>query len=146
LPWKDAGIRNGRCGKCAEADEPVSCVLPFTENEPLDGSKHSYILHFDKEELPPVDAFWSLTLYILPEQLFFENEIHRYKIGSETEGLKYNDDGLLDIYIQKDNPRGTLESNWLPSYNGDFFLQARRYCPKQEVLELLYAHPVEEKQ
>jgi hypothetical protein len=55
----------------------------------LDGSKHNYTLHFTKDEIPPVKAFWSLSMYKLPEQLFIENSINRYVISSATEGLKY---------------------------------------------------------
>lgn len=109
--------------------------------EELDGSKHNYLLHFDSNEIPPVKAFWSLTMYKLPEQLLIENEINRYVIGSATQGLKYNDDGSLDIYIQKDNPGKEKESNWLPAYNGKFSLQARMYWPKPEALNPLYVPP-----
>ncbi|MGW8317127.1 MAG: DUF1254 domain-containing protein [Bacteroidales bacterium] len=115
------------------------------DNESLDGSTYNYILHFSKEVLPPVNAFWSLTMYKLPEQLLVENEIDRYKIGSDTEGMKYNTDGSLDIYIQRENPGNGLESNWLPAHNGKFSLQARMYWPKKEALDPLYAPPPVEK-
>ena len=115
------------------------------DNEPLDGSKHNYILHFDEDEIPPVNAFWSLTMYKLPEQLFIHNEIDRYKIGSATEGLKYNDDGSLDIYIQKENPGKDKASNWLPAHDGKFSLQARLYWPKPEALNPLYVPPAVQK-
>lgn len=116
-----------------------------SDGEALDGSKHAYILHFAKDQLPPVNAFWSLSMYKLPEQLFIENEIDRYKIGSATEGLKYNNDGSLDIYIQKDNPGEDLESNWLPAHDGEFSLQARLYWPVEESLDPLYVPPMVEK-
>jgi hypothetical protein len=109
--------------------------------EELDGSKHSYLLHFEADELPPVNAFWSFTMYNLPEQLLIENEIDRYVINNHTEGLKYNEDGSLDIYIQKDNPGPDKVSNWLPAHNGKFSLQARFYWPKKEALDPLYAPP-----
>ena len=111
------------------------------DNGELDGSAHNYILHFSKEELPPVNAFWSMTMYRLPEQLLVENEIDRYKIGSDTEEMQYNSDGSLDIYIQKESPGKALESNWLPANDGKFSLQARMYWPGEEALNPLYAPP-----
>lgn len=115
------------------------------DGEELDGSKHRYMLHFDADKLPPVRAFWSLTMYKLPEQLLIENDIDRYKIGDATEGLKYNADGSLDIYIQRDNPGKNLQSNWLPAYDGKFSLQARFYWPEPESLNPLYVPPVIQK-
>ena len=114
----------------------------FDENgEVLDGSQHNYVLHFDADEIPPVKAFWSLSMYKLPEQLFIENEIDRYIISSATEGLKYNDDGSLDVYIQKENPGAEKESNWLPAHDGPFSLQARLYWPDPNALDPLYVMP-----
>lgn len=107
----------------------------------LDGSKHNYTLHFSKDRLPPVKAFWSLSMYKLPEQLFTENSINRYVISSATEGLKYNKDGSLDIYIQKEKPSTGKVSNWLPAYDGEFSLQARLYWPEPESLDPLYVLP-----
>ena len=127
----------------AEAYYPETTL--DADNEALDGSKHNYLLHFDRDKLPPVNAFWSLTMYKLPEQLLIENEINRYKIGSGTEGLKYNEDGSLDIYIQKANPGDELKSNWLPAHDGKFSLQARMYWPEKEALNPLYVPPSVEK-
>ena len=84
-------------------------------------------------------------MYKLAEQLVIENEINCYVIGSATKGLKYNNDGSLDIYIQCDNPGKTKLSNWLPAYQGRFSLQARIYWPKPESLNPLYAPPAVEK-
>ena len=109
--------------------------------EALDGSKHNFTLHFSKEKLPPVKAFWSLSMYKLPEQLFIENSINRYVIGSATKGLKYNKDGSLDIYIQKEKPSADKVSNWLPAHDGKFSLQARLYWPEPASLEPLYVLP-----
>jgi hypothetical protein len=111
------------------------------DGDALDGSKNNYVLHFDADALPPVKAFWSLSMYKLPEQLFIENEINRYVISSATEGLKYNEDGSLDVYIQKENPGKDKESNWLPAHDGLFSLQARLYWPDQASLDPLYAMP-----
>lgn len=111
------------------------------KGDPLDGSKHNYTLHFSKDRLPPVKAFWSFSMYKLPEQLFTENAIKRYVISSATEGLKYNKDGSLDIYIQKESPGADKESNWLPAYDGKFSLQARLYWPEPKSLNPLYVLP-----
>jgi hypothetical protein len=122
-----------------EAFYPESSVDEM--GEALDCSKHNYVLHFDKSEIPPVKAFWSLSMYKLPEQLFIENEINRYVISSATEGLKYNEDGSLDVYIQKENPGEDKVSNWLPAHDGPFSLQARLYWPNPENLDPLYVMP-----
>ena len=97
----------------------------------LDGSKQ-YVLHFDKEELPPTqdNGFWSLTMYGLDFQLV-ENSIDRFSIGDRTPGLKYNADGSLDVYIQNTPPEGR-ESNWLPSPpEGIFRVNYRIYLPQE---------------
>lgn len=112
-----------------------------SDSEVLDCAKHKYILHFETDELPPVKAFWSLSMYKLPEQLFMENEIDRYIISSVTEGLHYNEDGSLDVYIQQENPGNDKESNWLPANNGEFSIQARLYWPEPESLNPLYVLP-----
>lgn len=109
--------------------------------EALDGAKHNYTLHFSKDRLPPVKAFWSLSMYKLPEQHFIENSINRYVISSATEGLKYNKDGSLDIYIQKEKPSADKVSNWLPAHDGEFSLQARLYWPEPASLDPLYVLP-----
>ena len=126
-----------------EAFYPESSVDEM--GDVLDGSKHNYVLHFNKDEIPPVKAFWSLSMYKLPEQLFIENEIDRYVISSATEGLHYNEDGSLDVYIQKENPGKDKVSNWLPAHDGLFSLQARLYWPNPENLDPLYVMPTIEK-
>ncbi|MCK4748829.1 MAG: DUF1254 domain-containing protein, partial [Bacteroidales bacterium] len=116
-----------------------------SDSEALDCSKHNYVLHFDADEIPPVKAFWSLSMYKLPEQLFIENEINRYVISSVTEGLKYEEDGSLNVCIQKENPGGEMTSNWLPAHDGLFSLQARMYWPDPVALDPLYVMPTIEK-
>lgn len=111
------------------------------DGETLDGSEHNYILHFDAEELPPAKAFWSITMYKLPEQLLIANEIDLYNISSNTEGLKYNEDGSLDVYIQDESPEEGLQSYWLPAHRGPFSLQMLIYWPVPSALDPLYAPP-----
>ncbi|WP_430812279.1 MULTISPECIES: DUF1254 domain-containing protein [unclassified Carboxylicivirga] len=115
------------------------------DSEELDGSKHAYKLHFEADELPPTKAFWSLTMYKLPEQLLIDNEIDRYVIGSATKGLQFNEDGSLDVYIQKENPGRDKVSNWLPAYDGTFSLQTRIYWPEPTALDPLYTMPAVQK-
>ena len=111
------------------------------DGEALDTAKHNYVLHFEADQIPPVKAFWSLTMYKLPEQLFIHNPLKRYLIGSVTEGLQYGEDGSLTIYLQHESPGPEKESNWLPAPDGPFSLQARLYWPRPEALNPLYAPP-----
>ncbi|AMM84528.1 cell envelope protein [Martelella sp. AD-3] len=97
----------------------------------LDGSKQSYTLTFPAGELPPVEAFWSITMYDGKTQLLIENPISRYLINSPMlPELKKNADGSLTLYIQKDTPGAEKESNWLPAPDGPIYLAMRMYWPK----------------
>ncbi|HUU48549.1 MAG TPA: DUF1214 domain-containing protein, partial [Nitrosopumilaceae archaeon] len=91
-----------------------------------------YMVHFPKDQTPPVNAFWSLTMYNVAE-LFVENPIDLYAIGDRSE-LEYNTDGSLDIYIQHESPEGH-ESNWLPAPEDDFNLVLRFYWPSLEIID-----------
>lgn len=104
----------------------------------LTGARNS-VLHFAPGGLPPVNAFWSVTLYG-PDHFFVANAINRYAIGDRTAGLQYGPDGSLDIYIQHDPPPGH-ESNWLPAPAGPFYLSMRLYLPKSPVLQGTYRYP-----
>ncbi|MCB0726505.1 MAG: DUF1254 domain-containing protein [Ignavibacteriae bacterium] len=112
-------------------------VYPFTrcdiDGVPLDGSRTNYRLTFKKGQLPPVNAFWSITIYDGETQLLIDNPINRYLINSPMlSGLIKNDDGSITIYIQKDSPGKDKESNWLPAPDGPVFLVMRLYWPKTE--------------
>ena len=106
--------------------------------EQLNGA-HKYVLHFD--ELPPVDAFWSVTMYDIPKFYLVENPINRYTIGDRTPGLRYNPDGSLDIYLQHESPGPDKESNWLPAPEGDFRPILRMYQPRPKALDGTYVLP-----
>jgi hypothetical protein len=119
------------------ANSPEEAVYPstFTDNQgqKLTGT-NNYLIHFDKGQTPPVNAFWSITLYNNKSYLA-ENPINRYSISQHTEGLKYNPDGSLDIYIQHASPGADKESNWLPSPSGEFNLVLREYNPQDAILK-----------
>ncbi|WP_179194791.1 DUF1254 domain-containing protein [Bacillus sp. EAC] len=124
------------------ANIPKEAIYPFTQidsnGNPLSGEQ-KYIIHFDKNHLPPVNAFWSLSMYG-SDFFFVNNPINRFSIGDRTKGLKYNADGSLDIYIQNAVPVGH-ESNWLPSPKNHFVLSLRMYMPKQTLLDGAYQIP-----
>ena len=99
----------------------------------LDGSR-KWVLRFAPGQLPPVNEFWSITMYSLPDRFLVANPINRYSIGDRTPGLKTGPDGSLEIYIQNENPGKDKESNWLPAPKGPFFFAARFYGPKDNAL------------
>lgn len=99
------------------------------EGKPLDGANH-YLLHFDKQQVPLVLFFWSMTMYNLPDRLLVTNPIDRYAIGSRTEGLTTNADGSVDIWLQSTSPGGIKEANWLPTpAAGPYYMVLRMYGP-----------------
>ncbi|WP_374575687.1 DUF1254 domain-containing protein [Phenylobacterium sp.] len=112
-----------------------------------DGAK-TWRLHFDADRLIPVDGFWSLTLYEATDdgQYFFaDNPLGRYSIGDRTEGLTYNADGSLDIWIGHESPGEALKGNWLPAPAEPFALFMRAYIPRAELRGGRYRlPPVEE--
>ncbi len=123
-------------------DEALYPILDKdSDGQPLDGS-HKYTLHFAKGQFPPVNAFWSLTMYDLPSQLLVKNPINRYLINSPMlPHLKTDSDGGLTIYIQADSPGKDKEPNWLPAPKGPFMLTMRYYWPKPELLNNEWKSP-----
>ena len=127
-------------------NDPVEALYPMTrvdkEGQTLDGSKNKYTITFKNDELPPVLAFWSLTMYDAKNQLLIENPINRYLINSPMlDHLKRNADGSLTLYIQKDSPGSERESNWLPAPDGEIYLVMRLYWPKGEALSGAWKPP-----
>lgn len=106
---------------------------------PLSGAK-KYTITYEKGELPPVDGFWSITMYNASD-FFVENPINRTAIGNRTEGLKTAPDGSLTIYVQKDAPEADKAANWLPAPEGAFRLSMRLYVPKPEILSGQWTPP-----
>jgi hypothetical protein len=117
-------------------------VVPLSawgNGQPFDSSKR-YLLHFDKNQIPPTRAFWSLTMYN-ERQIFAANPINRYAIG-DRDKLAFNSDGSLDLYIQRESPGKEKESNWLPApASGAFTMNLRLYWPKAEVLNGSWVPP-----
>jgi hypothetical protein len=125
-----AAAKGGIYGNTAiEAMYPLTRIT--ANHEPVDTSKNNYSITFAKEQLPPVNAFWSVTMYDGKTQLLIENPINRYLINSPMlPGLKRNPDGSLTLYIQNKTPGKALESNWLPAPNGTAYIVMRLYYPK----------------
>jgi hypothetical protein len=113
-------------------------VFTDADGAPLDGA-HDYVLHFDEQELPPVDAFWSITMY---DQDGFQvtNPLDRFARG-DRDPLRYNADGSLDLLIQHQSPGAEDEANWLPSAPGPFDLTMRLYLPRPEALNGQWSPP-----
>ena len=125
-------------------NDAVEAMYPMTRvdarGETLDGSKHNYTLTFPAGQLPPVNAFWSVTMYDGKSQLLIENPINRYLINSPMlPAMTKNADGSLTLYIQKDSPGKTKEANWLPAPKGTIYLVMRLYWPKTEGASILPA-------
>ena len=109
---------------------------------PLDASKNAYTLHFPPDKLPPVDFFWSLTLYALPGGLLHSNILNRYLINSPMlPSLVRDSDGGLTIHIQSGSPGADREANWLPAPNGPFYMAMRLYGPQQAAVTGAWKQP-----
>jgi hypothetical protein len=118
-------------GANLQEDAVYPMVTTDESGKPLDGV-NNYVLHFDNGATPPVDAFWSVTLYGA-DSYQVPNSINRFAVSSWMP-FKYNPDGSLDLYIQNENPGADKEPNWLPAPKALFNLTMRIYAPKQEVL------------
>ena len=125
-------------------NDAVEAMYPMTRvdatGETIDTSKHHYTLTFPVGKLPPVNAFWSVTMYDGKTQLLIENPINRYLINSPMlPAMKKNPDGSLTIHIRKDSPGKAKEANWLPAPNGAVYLVMRLYWPKDAPPSILPA-------
>jgi hypothetical protein len=109
-----------------------------SDGHPLDGAKR-YLVHFPAGGLPPVDAFWSLTVYG-PDMFLVPNRAGRYSLSGDTPGLSPNADGSLDVLLQHEPPEGR-EANWLPVPDGPFNLTMRLYLPRSPILDGTYDYP-----
>jgi hypothetical protein len=110
-----------------------------SQGEQLNG-QHSYAITFAKGQLPPVQGFWSLTLYNALH-FFNPNPLGRYSLGTKNKNLKYNADGSLTLYASANSPSKDKESNWLPAPNGTFSLYIRAYWPDKAILDGTWLPP-----
>ena len=125
------------------ANQPQDAIYPLNvadaDGQSMDGSK-AYVLHFDQATLPPVEAFWSITMYDA-DGFQVANALNRFAIG-DRDALTYNADGSVDLYIQSQSPGADRESNWLPApAQGLLGLTMRLYAPKAEALDGRWAPP-----
>lgn len=134
------GVYMGIFGNVKEVSVYLSMPAD-ADGTPLDGGKSTYTLTFTREQMPPVDYFWSITMYKLPQRLLVDNSIDRYSIGSSTAGLKTTEDGSLVIYVGKESPGNAMESNWLPAPDGPFWTVMRCYGPSQSIVDGTYKRP-----
>lgn len=116
----------------AEAIYPMAYA--DAEGRPLTGS-HRYTIRFPAGGEPPVDSFWSLTMYDSRDCMLVPNAIDRYRIGDRSRGLRREADGSLVLHLQHGSPGAALESNWLPAPAGRFYLCLRAYQPRPELLD-----------
>ncbi len=132
-----AAARVGIYGLDAE-----EAMYPMTraaaDGSELDASKHKFTLTFPKGQLPPVNAFWSITMYDGQSQFLVANPLNRYLINSAMlPSMKTNPDGSLTLYLQNASPGKDKESNWLPAPDGPMFVVMRLYWPKTESPSIL---------
>jgi hypothetical protein len=120
------------------ANRPQDAVYPTSQGPDI-AAKYSgekkYVIRFEKGQLPPVNGFWSLTMYDA-DYFFVDNKLNRYNL-SQRNRFKTNPDGSVDLYIQHESPGKNKESNWLPAPAGDFVLMMRLYWPKEEAPSIL---------
>jgi len=127
-------------------EEAVYPVLSLDSNgQPLSGANR-YVVRFAPGQLPPVNAFWSVTMYEMPASLLVANPINRYLINSPMlPMLKRDADGGVTIYVQHESPGKEREANWLPAPKGPFVMAMRLYWPKSEALDGSWKAPVVER-
>jgi hypothetical protein len=128
-------MRSGAAKGGLYGNDAAEAMYPFTRTDgsgqTLDTSKHNYTLTFPAGKLPPVNAFWSVTMYDGKSQLLINNPLNRYLINSPMlSAMKKNADGSLTLHIQKDSPGKAKESNWLPAPDNTVYLVMRLYWPK----------------
>jgi len=118
------------------ANQAVDAIYPLSivdaDGQPYHGA-NQYVMHFEKDEIPPIAAFWSMTLYDA-EGFQVANELNRFAIG-DRDALQFNADGSLDLYLQNTNPGPDKVSNWLPTPTGPWNLCLRLYAPRPQALD-----------
>ena len=123
-----------------EAAYPI--YMADVDGNPLNAAENKYTITFNKDDFPPVKAFWSLTMYDGLTQLLIDNPLKRYLLNSAMmDQFVFADDGSLTFYIRKDSPGKALEPNWLPAPDGPFYAVLRLYGPEQSVLSGEWTNP-----
>jgi hypothetical protein len=135
---KRATVALGGLGANPPEDAVYPVLLADADGAPITGEQR-YAIHFEADELPPVDAFWSITMYDA-EGFQAANELDRFAIG-DRDPLVYNADGSLDIVIEHENPGPDREANWLPAPTGPLGITMRLYAPRPEVLNGRWSPP-----
>jgi hypothetical protein len=125
------------------ANLPEDAIYPIASSD-INGeelnARYKYLIHMEQEDLPPVNAFWSLTAYT-EDDFLVENELNRFALG-DRDSLTYNSDGSLDLYIQSEAPENKHINNWLPiPQDGPFSLAMRLYWPEDRVLSKQWSPP-----
>lgn len=139
--YRYTGAALGIFGNSAEEASYPSYFID-ANGKPLNASANRYTLHFDKDKLPPVNAFWSITMYDGKSKRLVDNRLNRYLINSRMlNSLKRDANGGITLYLQKDSPGKALESNWLPAPDGPFYAVMRLYMPKPEVASGQWQRP-----
>ena len=139
-PYRMAGAAVGIWGNIAE-EAIYPTYRSDSHGESLFGA-HQYQLKFTLDDLPPVDAFWSLTMYRMPESLLVANPLNRYLLNSTMLSDFIRDaDGGITLHIQHESPGIELETNWLPAPKGPFILTLRLYLPKADALDGTWNEP-----
>ena len=139
--YRYAGANMGIFGNSADEAAYIGYFVD-SSGKPANGAKHSYTLHFAKDQLPPADAFWSLTMYDGKSKLLVANHQQRYLINSRMlPNLKRDADGGLTLYVQHSVPLKEQRSNWLPAPHGPFYAVLRLYLPKPEVANGQWKQP-----
>jgi hypothetical protein len=124
----------------SEAMYPIYAV--DSDGQKLDATAHRYTLRFAPGQFPPVNAFWSLTMYDLPASLLVANPLNRYLLNSTMlSQFKRDKDGGVTLIIQNQSPGKDRQANWLPAPKGPFFMAMRLYWPKDEALEGKWTPP-----
>lgn len=140
-------MRTGTARSNMYENRPNETQYFYTDGDTKGGQlegKGLYTVTFAKGELPPVNGFWSLTIYN-KHHLFEVNALNRYSLGTKNETLKFNDDGSLTIYASTMSPGKDRESNWLPAPEGEFSLYIRCYWGKEAILDGSWKPPIIEK-
>ncbi|MGE8150108.1 DUF1254 domain-containing protein [Pseudomonas vancouverensis] len=139
--YRMAGVVNGIYGN-SQDEALYPSYFVDASGQALNAANNRYVLRFAADQLPPVNAFWSLTPYNLPARMLVNNPLQRYLVNSSMlADFKRDADGGLTFYVQPQSPGKDKEANWLPAPQGPFFIALRMYWPKPEALDGQWKRP-----